>query len=176
MPQDITLSSKKDNIERSLPFSLMVAEKFPEVAFDTIAIGGLPNLFLDHYPQAVKTQRVPLKKEDEMFRLNSLPPFHDLSELQGMANPLPFRKLQPPFHLNGQPLPPLCSPSFQNFAATLCAHPFEKSVSPFTSEAAGLIGLFHFPLSFSAAFILKSLNFLFKPHFFPIVKLGPNSC
>jgi len=67
MPQDITLSCQKDNIEGSLPLSFMEAEKFPEIPFDSIAIRGRPDLLLHHHTQPVKTQSVLLKEKGEMF-------------------------------------------------------------------------------------------------------------
>jgi hypothetical protein len=123
----------------------------------------------------VKTQFVFLKKEGEMFWLNSLPPPHHLPELQRIVNPLFSSKSQSPFPLNGQPFPPLCSPSLQNFSSASGTHPLQKSVSPLPSEVAGLIGSLHFSLSLLWACFLKLLNFLFKPYFSPVVKFASNS-
>ena len=74
MPQGITLSCKKDDVEGSLPLSLMEAEKFPGIPFDSIAISGRSDLLLHHHTQPVKPQFVLLKEEGEMFGLNSFPP------------------------------------------------------------------------------------------------------
>jgi hypothetical protein len=67
MPQDISLSCQKNDIEGSLPLSFMEAEKFPEIPFDSIAISGRSDLLLHHHTQPVKTQSVLLKEEGEMF-------------------------------------------------------------------------------------------------------------
>jgi len=67
MPQHITLSCQKNDIEGSLPLSFMEAEKFPEIPFDSIAISGRPDLLFHHHTQPVKTQSVLLKEEGEMF-------------------------------------------------------------------------------------------------------------
>lgn len=67
MPQDITLSCQKNDIEGSLPLSFMEAEKFPEIPFDSIAISGRPDLLFHHHTQPVKTHSVLLKEEGEMF-------------------------------------------------------------------------------------------------------------
>jgi len=125
----------------------MEAEKFPEIPFDSISIGGCPDLPFHHHTQPVKPQSVLLNEESEMFGLNSLPPPHHLPELQGMADPFFLGKLQSPFHLNGQPFPPLCSSSLQNFSPAFGAHPLQKSVGPLPSELAGLISSLHFFLS-----------------------------
>ena len=147
MLQDIPLSCKKDDVEGSLPLSFMEAEKFPGIPFDSIAISGRSDLLLHHHTQSVKPQFVLLKEEGKMFGLNSFPPLHHLPELQGMVDPLFFSKPQSPFHLNGQPFPPLCSPSLQNFPAAFGAHPLQESMGPLPSELAGLIGPLHFFLS-----------------------------
>jgi hypothetical protein len=111
MPQDITLSCQKDDVEGFLPLSLMEAKKFPEIPFDSIAISGRPDLLFHHHTQPVKPQSVLLKDEGEMLGLNSLSPSHYPPELQRMVDPLFFSKPQSPFHLNGQPFPPFHSPS-----------------------------------------------------------------
>jgi len=67
MPQFITFSCQKDDIEGSLPLSFMETEKLSEIPFDSIAISGRPDLLFHHQPQPVKTQSVLLKKEGEMF-------------------------------------------------------------------------------------------------------------
>ena len=67
MPQDITLSCQKNDVEGSLPLSFMEAEKFPGIPFDSIAISGRPDLLFHHHPQPVKTQSGLLKEEGEMF-------------------------------------------------------------------------------------------------------------
>jgi hypothetical protein len=67
MPQDITLSCQKNDIEGSLPLSFMEAKKFPGIPFDSIAISGRPDLLFHRHTQPVKTQFVFLKKEGEMF-------------------------------------------------------------------------------------------------------------
>ena len=67
MPQDITLSCQKDDVEGSLPLSFMEAEKFPGIPFDSIAISGRPDLLFHHHTQPVKAQSVLLKEEGEMF-------------------------------------------------------------------------------------------------------------
>ena len=152
MPQDITLSCQKNDIEGSLPLSFMEAEKFPKIPFDSIAISGRSDLLFHHHTQPVKTQSVLLKEEGEMFWLNSLSPPHHLPELQGMVDPLFFSKPQSPFHLNGQPFPPLCSPSLQNLPAAFGTHPLQKSMGPLPSEVAGLIGSLHFFLSLMGFF------------------------
>ena len=147
MPNDITLSCQKDDVEGSLPLSFVKTEKFPKIPFDSIAIGGRPDLLFHHHSQPVKPQFVLLKEEGEMFGLNSLSRPHYLPELQGMVDPLFLSKPQSPFHLNGQPFPPLCSPSLQNFPAAFGAHPLQKSMGSLPSELAGLIGTLHFFLS-----------------------------
>jgi hypothetical protein len=147
MPQGIPPSCKKDDVKGSLPLSFMEAEKFPGIPFDSIAISGRPDLLFHHHTQPVKPQFVLLKEEGEMFGLNSFSPPYYLPELQGMVDPFFFSKPQSPFHLNGQPFPPLCSPPLQNFPAAFGAHPLQESMGPLPFELAGLIGPLHFFLS-----------------------------
>ena len=147
MPQGIPLSCKKDDVKGSLPLSFMEAEKFPGIPFDSIAISGWPDLLFHHHTQPVISQFILLKEEGEMFGLNSLSYPYYLPELQGTVDPLFLSKPQSPFHLNGQPFPPLCSPSLQNFPAAFGAHPLQESMGPLPSELAGLIGPLHFFLS-----------------------------
>jgi hypothetical protein len=147
MPQFITFSCQKDDIEGSLPLSFMETEKLPEIPFDSIAISGRSDLFFHHHTQPVISQFVLLKEEGEMFGLDSLSCPYDLPELQGMVDPLFLSKPQSPLHLNGQLFPPLCSPSLQNFPAAFGAHPLQESMGPLPSELAGLIGPLHFFLS-----------------------------
>jgi len=147
MPEDITLSCQKNDVERSLPLSFVEAEKFPEIPFDSIAISSRPDLLLHHHTQPVKTQSVLLKEEGEMPGLNSLPPPHYFPELQGVLDPLFLSKPQSPFHLNGQPFPALCSPSLQNFPTAFGTHSLQESMGPLPSELTRLIGPLHFFLS-----------------------------
>ena len=143
MPQGIPPSCKKDDVKGSPPLSFMEAEKFPGIPFDSIAISGRPDLLFHHHTQPVKPQFVLLKEEGEMFGLNSFSPPYYLPELQGMVDPLFFSKPQSPFHLNGQPFPPLCSPSLQNLPAAFGAHPLQESMGPLPSEIARLICSLH---------------------------------
>lgn len=147
MPQEITLSCQKNDIGGSLPLSFMEAEKFSEIPFDSIAIGGWADLFFHHHTQPVKPQFVFLKEEGDVFGLNFFSSPHHFPEFQGMADPLFFGKPQSSFHLNSQPFSPLCSPSLQNFPAAFGAHPFQKSMGPLPLEPTGLIRPLHFFLS-----------------------------
>ena len=67
MLQDIPLSCKKDDVEGSLPLSFVEAEKFPGIPFDSIAIGGRPDLLFHHHTEPLISQFVLLKEEGEMF-------------------------------------------------------------------------------------------------------------
>jgi len=147
MPQDITLSCQKNDVERSLTLSFVEAEKFPKIPFDPIAISGWPDLLFNHHAQPMKPLFVLPKEESEMSGLGSLSPLHYLPELQRIVDSLFFSKPQRPLHLNGQPFPSLLSPSLQDFAAAFGTHPLQESMGSVPFEVAGLIGPLHFSLS-----------------------------
>jgi hypothetical protein len=87
-----SLLDQDDEIERPFDLVLVKPEEFPQIAFDSIPVGRLSDLFLHHDAQPVKRILILLRKKDEIGGGESLSCSHHPSEILGVDEPLSLGK------------------------------------------------------------------------------------
>jgi len=133
------------------------AEKLPHQPFDAISRHRVAHLAADRDAQSGLSLVIGLADNDEVCRVNLLTCLRESQELGSFSQAGRFRKFFPPFQRhprllgarpfrrrgNCESFPSLRPAPLQHITPAGCLHTGEKTMRPFSSDIARLIGSLH---------------------------------